>query len=247
MAAGQRAPYVVWLALAACVLALVAAGAPDAYRQHPAVCDAGQPGCDPMDADDRAELDDAGISPELLATYDGLSLPAFTIVAFGGLSALIVWRRPRDRFAVFCAGTLLLFGAVVQGGPTESLVAAHPVFELPVHVLELAGQVSFAALFYLFPDGRWVPRWTRWLLGRSRCCSPSKSSLTVPRSTCSRPGFLLFLPTLVVAGPPCTQGVGSDRPEQTNGCSSVRARRSHLLGVPRDRLADAISWSPCSV
>ena len=164
MAAMRRAPYVLWLVLAVSVLILVAAGAPDAYRQHPAVCHAGQAGCEPMDESDRAELDDAGIRPTQLAAYDGLGIPALTIVAFAGLSALLVWRRPRDPFAVFCSCTLLLFGTVVQGGPTEALVIAHSGFELPVQVLELAGQVSFAALFYLFPDGRWVPRWTPWLL-----------------------------------------------------------------------------------
>jgi hypothetical protein len=37
------------------------------------------------------------------------------------------------------------------------------VFVFPVLLLDYLGQVSFIVFFYLFPDGRFVPRWTRWL------------------------------------------------------------------------------------
>jgi hypothetical protein len=32
-----------------------------------------------------------------------------------------------------------------------------------VHLLDYLGQVAFVTFFYLFPNGRFVPRWTRWL------------------------------------------------------------------------------------
>lgn len=166
-AAGSRRPLppgALWVGLAAVVLVLVVAGLPDAYRGHPAICAAGRAGCEPIDAADRADLADAGIAPEVVAAYDGVAIPAGTILAFGGVAAVIVVRRRHDRFAVFTANTLLLFGAVAVGGPTEDLAAAHHAFAVPVHLLELAGQVAFAALFYRFPDGRWSPGWTRWLL-----------------------------------------------------------------------------------
>jgi hypothetical protein len=33
---------------------------------------------------------------------------------------------------------------------------------LPIHLLALLGTVSLNMFFYLFPNGRFVPRWTRW-------------------------------------------------------------------------------------
>jgi hypothetical protein len=38
------------------------------------------------------------------------------------------------------------------------------VGRLPVHLLEYAGQVGYTTFFYVFPDGRFVPRWARWLV-----------------------------------------------------------------------------------
>ena len=45
----------------------------------------------------------------------------------------------------------------------RDLAEAHPVFWFPVNLLNYVGQVSFGVFFYLFPDGRFTPRWTRWL------------------------------------------------------------------------------------
>lgn len=191
---------VLWLTLAAVVLGLVVAGAPDAYRNHPAICDTTRPSCEPIDADDRADLDDAGTSPQAIAAYDGVGIPAFTILVFVGVAAVIVWRRPRDGFAVFTATALLLFGTVAAGSPTESLAAAHPALETPHRLLDWAGQVSFAALFYLFPDGRWAPRWTRWLL--VVVAFFWAVDIFAPGSAIdlfAGPGFLLFLISLVGA------------------------------------------------
>jgi hypothetical protein len=33
----------------------------------------------------------------------------------------------------------------------------------PVRLLDYLGQVAFGVFFYVFPNGRFVPRWTRWL------------------------------------------------------------------------------------
>lgn len=196
----RRAPYVVWLIVAAPVLVLVVTGFPHAYRDHPVLCTPANSSCEPIDAEERAKLDDVGVSPELLAAYDGVAIPAFTILAFVGPAAVIVRRRPRDVFAVFTATALLLFGAVALGGPTESLAASQPIMRLPVHLLELSGQVAFAALFYMFPDGRWTPRWTRWLL--ALVAALFAVDIFAPGTALDLfegPGFLLALVTLVGA------------------------------------------------
>ena len=45
----------------------------------------------------------------------------------------------------------------------RALAEAHPAFWFPVHLLDYVSQVCFGIFFYLFPDGRFVPRWTRFL------------------------------------------------------------------------------------
>ena len=66
--------------------------------------------------------------------------------------------------ALFAAFVLLTFGgAVINRDVLEAAAAAHPALWLPAYLLEYVAQASFAVFFYVFPDGRFVPRWTRWL------------------------------------------------------------------------------------
>jgi len=77
------------------------------------------------------------------------------------ISALLFWRRSDDRMAYFCSLMLLTFGGAVFGfleyAPPPTLV-----WNLAFYSLFFLGQVSFLTFFYLFPSGRFVPRWTLW-------------------------------------------------------------------------------------
>jgi hypothetical protein len=80
------------------------------------------------------------------------------------LSALIIWRRPDDWMAALVA--LML----IQSGPLP-IVVDFPNGGLPwspwshPSVFVLTGQdIVVAAVFCLFPSGRFAPRWTRWAL-----------------------------------------------------------------------------------
>ncbi len=80
------------------------------------------------------------------------------------LAVILVWRKPNERMAAFVACYLLLFGAVL-GGPLERTVVLWSQWELQASAI--AKPILFAtptvALFALFPSGRFVPPWTRWL------------------------------------------------------------------------------------
>ena len=103
----------------------------------------------------------------------GLSLESFTILsilpytilacgyfAVGGVLFWRTWGRSNDFMALFASFTLVTF-VVTFTGTIESLPAA---WWLPVHSVTFIGDICIALFFYLFPDGRFVPRWTRWLL-----------------------------------------------------------------------------------
>jgi hypothetical protein len=45
----------------------------------------------------------------------------------------------------------------------QFLVGDYPLLWWPINLLEYVGQMAFNVFFFTFPDGRFVPRWTRWL------------------------------------------------------------------------------------
>jgi signal transduction histidine kinase len=78
------------------------------------------------------------------------------------LAFLLFYRKPNDAMALLVSFTLLLYG-VIMTGPAEFLLdyLAH------ASSLAIAAQgvlwVPFEILFFVFPNGVFVPRWTRWL------------------------------------------------------------------------------------
>jgi hypothetical protein len=108
----------------------------------------------------RTALDQAGI-PHEVAILIGLVLPW---VAFTATGLFIFWRRSNDWAAMLFA--LLL---VVWGGTTlralEALERAHPSLWLPVHLISLTAVFLLLVVLLVFPDGRFVPAWTRLLAG----------------------------------------------------------------------------------
>ncbi len=102
-----------------------------------------------------------GLSVRGYAVYL-LVLQIVVAAGFFGLGLLIFWRRSDDRVAIFVSAVAMLYGAT--GVPIgQALAQTVAGWRLPVDVLNAVGWGSGLLLFYLFPDGRFVPRWTRWL------------------------------------------------------------------------------------
>ncbi len=82
-----------------------------------------------------------------------------------GLAGWLLWRRARreaaERMALFLALFFVSFGVSV---PLDALAATWPAWGWPATAQHtLGGTALFTLFFYLFPDGRFVPRWARWL------------------------------------------------------------------------------------
>lgn len=110
------------------------------------------------------------LRPETVVGLEHLGLPAsfpgiytitldtVTILVFACFAALIVWRRSDDWMVMFVSLTLL----------STAMLYTAPAFEARVPMFILALLAAFAeicqvAFVYLFPDGRFVPRWL-WIL-----------------------------------------------------------------------------------
>jgi hypothetical protein len=77
------------------------------------------------------------------------------------LGVVLFWRRSDDWMVVFTSAYLLLYGTIMAG-PLEWV---ENFSTLAVDVLQpLLLTTPTLALIVLFPDGRFVPRWTRWLI-----------------------------------------------------------------------------------
>jgi signal transduction histidine kinase len=74
------------------------------------------------------------------------------------VALLIFWRRSDD-WVAHLASIMLVTVIMISPWP-EMLAAAQPFWYWPRAVLWAVGLASSVGLFYLFPDGRFVPRWT---------------------------------------------------------------------------------------
>jgi len=141
-----------------------------------------------------------GLTPEFYAAYT-VALPVGTMVVFIAIATVIFWRRSEDRMALFAAFMLVVFGgAALTSDVPRAVAAAHPTLWFPVHLFEYLGQVAFVVFFYLFPNGRFVPRLTRWLaIAVALLYVPSIFFPDSSLDLLSGPLFIGFIGSLVIA------------------------------------------------
>src|SRR5258708_26432846 len=103
----------------------------------------------------------AGSSIGVYATLTG-AVQGLSVVLCAIIGALLFWRRSDEPMALFCAFMLVMFsGAGITNILQEGLAPLSLSWYALVYLLDFLGQVSFLLFFYLFPSGRFVPRWPR--------------------------------------------------------------------------------------
>jgi hypothetical protein len=100
-----------------------------------------------------------GLSLDFYATYE-VALYILLIVVYAVIGAVIFWRRSDDRMALVASLALMTFPA---GWGSSELATLPSGWWLPGQFAAFLGDISLFLFFYLFPTGRFVPRWTRWL------------------------------------------------------------------------------------
>jgi hypothetical protein len=149
---------VAWVALTAVVIGLHLAGIPYFYARQ-----IGHLNLVRLSPEQLRGFENLGLTPGFYAAYT-VTLPVGTMLVFTAIATVIFWRKSDDRMALFAAFTLAVFGgAALTSDVPQALAAAHPSLLFPVRLLDYLGQVAFGVFFYVFPSGRFVPRWTRWL------------------------------------------------------------------------------------
>jgi hypothetical protein len=147
---------VAWVVLALLTVGVFVAGIPATFALLRTPCTGDQ--CltlGMLSPDGMQRLAALGIAPDVYAR----SYVAFNIVTalvWWVLGGVIVWRRSNDWMALLVALMLLLQGGNFVTGFLDTI-------SVLARLLDFLSWTTLALVFYLFPDGRFTPRWMRWL------------------------------------------------------------------------------------
>ncbi|HMQ32872.1 MAG TPA: hypothetical protein PKD53_19230, partial [Chloroflexaceae bacterium] len=101
--------------------------------------------------------------PAATVAWLALGRDLTSLAVSGALVLLLLRRRADSWFGLFVALVFVLLMAAP--GPFLAVAERWQAVERLGGILDAVGWQLFFMLFFLFPDGRAVPRWTRWLVG----------------------------------------------------------------------------------
>jgi hypothetical protein len=113
----------------------------------------------------RAALSEVGLSAGGYALYN-LTLDTVFVSVFAMVAIVIFWRRSDDPMALLVATMLVVWGTLngLLVVTPSAIEGKYPALEVTLGTtLPFVGYMAWMLFFYLFPSGRFVPRWTRWL------------------------------------------------------------------------------------
>jgi serine/threonine-protein kinase len=115
----------------------------------------------------RAALFLLGMRDTLYAGYYILLMIVFAAV-YMGVAVFIFWRKSDERMALLISAMLMSFGlagAAAVHLPVLAQVIDEPnLLSILLAVAAVIGNLSFFPSFFVFPDGQFVPRWTKWVV-----------------------------------------------------------------------------------
>jgi hypothetical protein len=113
-----------------------------------------------LTAENARELGNLGLSSDFFALYF-VAVEVTLMAVSCAIGAAIFWRRSDDRMALLVSLMLFTLGA--------ALTVPYPLVDLSLawkvsgEAVSFIGSASLVLFLYLFPDGTFVPHWTRWL------------------------------------------------------------------------------------
>ena len=149
------------MVLATCSLGLFLASLPFVFQHLHQLCTSSGCAVDQLTPAMAGALQQSGISLANYVTVT-LSVNLITLLLWLGVAAVIVWRKSNNLMALLVALMLVLVGTTNGTGISSAFDQfGYPVTARLLNVI--SGPVLFL-VFSLFPSGRFVPRWTRWLV-----------------------------------------------------------------------------------
>jgi hypothetical protein len=152
-----------WIVVAALTLGLFVASIPLTYERFLPACE--NSGCDiaQLSPEGKNALEEGlglGLSMGHYAAYT-VFLAIVLALGYWLIGGILFWKRSDYLLVLYASMMLVTFGTT-QADTLYWLVEAYPVWDLPVALVNFVALSTFFVLFCVFPDGRFVPRWTRW-------------------------------------------------------------------------------------
>jgi len=108
-----------------------------------------------------ASLAQLGLPVSFYTVYQ-VALEIISVTIYSGIGIIIFWHKSDEVIGLFVSFFLLAFS--IASTPTiYALEARSPLWSTIVPCINAIGWGLLAPFFYLFPNGRFVPRWTRWM------------------------------------------------------------------------------------
>ena len=148
-----------WVAMASLALLLFLLGIPARYDHLHNLSGDDALGSGWAPAAIRTALAQLGLSVDFRATFILVTAVCVTVGSLA-VAVVIVWRKSDDGLALFVSLFLLTLG-IWPTGVTAALVVSHPEWSLPVQFVMAFSLISLLLFCCLFPNGRFVPRFTR--------------------------------------------------------------------------------------
>ena len=150
---------VVWVAVVTLLVALFLAKLLANYTFLQTICTGATCSFAQPTPDSAQAMQKLGISVATYATFTIALTLALAFLCFV-ISAVIFWRRSDDWMALLVA--LAVVATVTLNG--NDVYSMNSAWGELTNVLGVLGSGLYVLVLALFPDGRFVPRWTRWLL-----------------------------------------------------------------------------------
>ena len=151
---------VAWLAVVSLIVALFLAMLPAYYTLLQTVCTGATCAIWQPTPGSALAMQKLGLSTGTYATIP-LALTIATAFACFAVGAVIFWRKSDDWMALLSALGVVGLSTV---NVTWVLMVRHSPWQVLAIVLNILGNGLFFLVGSLFPNGLFVPRWTRWLL-----------------------------------------------------------------------------------
>ncbi|HMD82872.1 MAG TPA: hypothetical protein VKE92_16255, partial [Anaerolineales bacterium] len=129
------------------------------YEQRTTICETDP--CPPNQLSIRSvqALEEVGMSVQDLVVQT-IALDILIAVIFTSCAIIIFIRKPNDPFTIFVTIMLVTFGTSTFTGGTRGIAIAYPQLEWLTQTIAFIGSVAILAFFFVFPNGRFTPRWT---------------------------------------------------------------------------------------
>jgi hypothetical protein len=152
-----------WVVLVALALGLYLFSVPLQFAYYKILCSGAACPSDQITPANVDQLRQAGLALGFYAGYM-TALNAIRVLVFVAVGAVIFWRKSDNWMGIFAALALVLLGITFNSGAFASVGLQYPALQFLGLFLTFLGQTGFNIFPFLFPDGRFVPRWMIWVV-----------------------------------------------------------------------------------